>query len=121
MRSIKSVKRICKNEALLIFLIVLSQGVLVEQVHASEKMYMQYCMSCHADDGSGEMPGVPDLTENRQWMRLTESELFKKLDKGFQTPGSVMPMPPRGGAIDISDKHLLDVIRYLHKIVSINK
>ncbi|MCK5335883.1 MAG: cytochrome c [Gammaproteobacteria bacterium] len=119
--NIRSAKRLWKSKVISLSLIVLSQVTLTVQAQASEKLYMQYCVSCHADDGSGEMPGVPDLTEKKDWMLLSETELFQKLNKGFQTPGSTMPMPPRGGAPDLSDKQLLEVIRYLHKVVSINK
>jgi len=95
------------------------QVIYSEQLKADEKLYNQYCMSCHAEDGSGELPGVPDLTENKKWMKLSESELYMKLDKGFQTPGSIMPMPPRGGAVDLTDKQFLEVIRYFHKMISV--
>lgn len=84
-------------------------------VEKPERLYLQYCSSCHADDGAGEMPGVPDLHVNKTWLQRPEAELFNRIEKGFQTPGSPLPMPAKGGAQNLSDQQLLEVIRYMQK------
>jgi len=81
----------------------------------SEKIYMKNCMVCHADDGSGAMPGVADLTESREWLTLSESQLLTRLKKGIQKPGATVTMPPKGGNPDLTDNELKAVINYMRK------
>jgi hypothetical protein len=66
--SIRNVKRLWKSRILPLILLVLSQAILTEKTLASEELYMKYCMSCHADDGSGEMPGVCSKKKPLIWV-----------------------------------------------------
>ena len=72
-------------------------------------------MVCHADDGSGAMPGVSDLSENRTWSTIPESQLLTRLNKGIQTAGSAVSMPPKGGNPDLTDTDLIAIIAYMRK------
>lgn len=78
-----------------------------------EKVFMNNCMVCHADDGSGAMPGVADLTENREWLTLPESQLLSRLKKGIQKPGATVAMPPKGGNTDLTDDDIKAAIAYM--------
>jgi len=78
-----------------------------------EMIYTQNCMVCHADDGSGAMPGVADLTENRGWLTLSESQLLSRLKKGIQKPGATVTMPPKGGNPDLTNDDIKAVITYM--------
>ena len=80
-----------------------------------ELLYMQNCMVCHADDGSGAMPGVFDLTENRNWSTLPEKQLLDQMNKGIQKPGAAVNMPPKGGNPNLKNKDLLTIISYMRK------
>ena len=87
-------------------------------VHADssgKNLFNQNCMICHADDGSGAMPGVSDLTENRNWSTLTNMQLLGRLNQGIQKPGAAMNMPPKGGNPNLTDKDLLLIISYMRK------
>lgn len=81
----------------------------------AEQLYSQNCLVCHAEDGKGAMPGIPDLQESRAWSTLTEQELLARLKQGIQTPGSVMMMPPKGGNPDLTDDNLREIIRYMRE------
>jgi len=94
-------------------IMLLSTNVQAEKI--GELLYMQNCMVCHADDGSGAMPGVFDLTENRNWSTLPEKKLLDKMIKGIQKPGGAMNMPPKGGNPNLKDKDLLKIISYIRK------
>lgn len=87
----------------------------VKATTRGEKLYVQNCMVCHADDGSGAMPGVTDLNENRAWLAMDKKELLKTLTKGIQKPGAMMGMPAKGGNQDLTDKDLTEIIRYMHE------
>lgn len=76
---------------------------------------MNNCVLCHADDGSGAMPGVVDLTENRNWLAFSNTQLLEHVNKGFKTPGSSMAMPPKGGNPELSDKDILSIIEFMRK------
>lgn len=87
----------------------------VKAATRGEKLYTQNCMVCHAGDGSGAMPGVTDLNENRAWLAMDKKELLKTLTKGIQKPGAMMGMPAKGGNQDLTDKDLTEIIRYMHE------
>ena len=87
-------------------------------VHAGshgENLYLQNCMVCHADDGSGAMPGVSDLTENKAWSVIDEGSLLVKLKKGIQKQGATMNMPAKGGNPNLTDKDLKEIINYMRQ------
>ena len=81
----------------------------------SEQIYMQNCMVCHADDGSGTMPGVSDLSENKAWSTIDEGSLLAKLKNGIQKHGATMSMPAKGGNPDLTDDDLRGIIRYMRQ------
>lgn len=85
---------------------------------SSEQLYVQNCMVCHADDGSGAMPGVSDLTENKAWSTIDEESLLAKLKNGIQKKGATMTMPAKGGNPDLTDDDLRGIIRYMHQTFS---
>ena len=82
---------------------------------SSEQLYVQNCMVCHADDGSGAMPGVSDLTENKAWLTIDEGSLLAKLKQGIQKKGATMSMPAKGGNPDLADDDLMGMIRYMRQ------
>jgi len=74
------------------------------------QIYGETCVACHGENGKGAIPGVPDLRQ-----RLTQSDevLMQHMIEGYQSPGSPMPMPPRGGNPDLTDQDMADVLAYL--------
>jgi len=81
-----------------------------------EQLYLQNCMVCHADDGSGAMPGVIDLVKNNSWSTISTTLLLDRLKQDIQTPGTTVMMPPKGGNPDLSDKDILSIIFFMRKI-----
>ncbi|MBD3610097.1 MAG: cytochrome c [Gammaproteobacteria bacterium] len=84
-------------------------------VAAGESVYLQACMACHGADGAGLMPGVPDLTEPQGPLNKSDAELMKNIIGGFQSPGSDMAMPPKGGNPGLSNEDIEAVIRYMRE------
>ena len=74
------------------------------------EIYSQTCIACHGADGNGAIPGVPDFKE-----RLSKSDdiLFQHITEGFQTPGSPMAMPARGGNPDYTNEDLRGALSYI--------
>lgn len=98
---------------LLCFVYFYTPGVMAGM--SGEQLYMQNCMVCHADDGSGAMPGVADLTENKAWSTIEEGSLLAKLKNGIQKKGATMSMPAKGGNPDLTDDDLKRIIHYMRQ------
>jgi len=85
----------------------------VKSEGAGSQLYVQNCMVCHADDGSGAMPGVSDLTEVRTWSSMPENELLARLEKGIQKAEDAISMPPKGGNPELSDDDMKKIIIFM--------
>jgi len=95
------------------FFMIFSVGILADS--KGKQLYIENCMVCHDDDGSGAMPGVSDLSETRTWLAMPTNELLLKLKKGIAKPGSPIAMPPKGGNEKLTDEDMLKVISYMRK------
>jgi len=82
---------------------------------SGKAIYDQTCVACHSTDGKGAFPGVPDLTDKGGRLSKSDSDLFKNVTQGIQSPGSPMAMPPRGGNANLNDEDIQNVIKYLHE------
>lgn len=77
------------------------------------RIFAQACVACHGRDGKGTIPGVPDLTAAGGRLSKPDSVLLRNMINGFQSPGSPMAMPPRGGNPSLSDRDMADVLAHL--------
>lgn len=100
---------------LLFLSFVFCYSISVKAESTGEQLYMNNCMVCHAADGSGAMPGVIDLEENRVWSRLDNKVLLKRLKQGIRTPGARFSMPAKGGNPDLTDNDLNKIIHYMRQ------
>jgi len=78
-------------------------------------IYNQTCIACHAANGKGSFPGVPDLTEKNGRLAQKDEILLDHITNGFQSEGSSMAMPPKGGNQDLTAKNIKDTLLYLRK------
>ncbi len=88
-----------------------------DESHASalsgQEIYQQTCIACHGADGTGAFAGVPDFTDPKGRLSKSDDVLLQHVRNGFQSPGSPMAMPPRGGNSNLTDADLRNVIQYL--------
>lgn len=99
-------------------LILVAASVLHSSVFAADLgkgVYEKTCIVCHGEDGKGAMPGVPDITGKNGPLTQTDTVLMKRMTEGFQSPGSPMAMPPRGGNPELTDKQIHEVLEYLRR------
>lgn len=80
-------------------------------------LYETTCIACHGAAAQGVIPGVPDL---RQGGRLAQSDaqLVANILNGFQTPGSPMAMPPKGGNPSLTVEAAQALVDYLRTLAA---
>lgn len=77
------------------------------------EVYAQTCIACHGADGKGTIEGVPDFTMRGGRLSKADGVLLANIIDGFQSEGSLMAMPPRGGNADLTDQDLADSLAYI--------
>jgi len=85
---------------------------------SGKQVYENNCVACHGENGKGSLPGMPDFTSENGPLSKGDNELLDHIISGFQSPGSPMPMPPRGGNSQISDSDLNTVLSYIRATFS---
>ncbi len=79
------------------------------------KIYKTTCIACHGAKGQGVVPGTPDFRNPNGPLAQSDDILFDHIKNGFQSPGSMMAMPPKGGNPSLSDDDIHAVIAYLRE------
>lgn len=82
---------------------------------SGQGIYSQTCVACHGIDGSGGLPGVPDFNGKNSPLSKSDATLLKHIEEGFQSPGSPMAMPAKGGNPDLNAADLQAVLGYIRE------
>lgn len=77
------------------------------------QIYQETCVACHGENGKGALDGVPDLTAPGGRLSKPDDVLLRHIIDGFQSPGSPMPMPAKGGNPDLTDQDMANVLAYM--------
>lgn len=78
-----------------------------------QSVYEASCVACHGANGRGALPGVPDFTAADGPWTKSDDQLLTNIINGFQSPGSPMPMPARGGNTQLTDAELAATLDYI--------
>lgn len=76
-------------------------------------VYSQTCIACHGADGKGTIPGAPDLSLRGGVLDKPDDILLRHITEGFQSPGSPMAMPPKGGNSALNEVDLEAALAYM--------
>lgn len=79
---------------------------------SGKEIYEGTCIACHGANGKGTLPGVPDL---RVPLKADDAQVLKRMRDGYQSPGSPMAMPAKGGNPALADEDLKAVLAYMRK------
>jgi len=82
---------------------------------SGKQIYEQTCQACHGADGSGSLPGAPDFSSPTGPLSKPDEVLLDNILGGYQTPGSPMAMPAKGGNPNLNAADVHAVLEYLHK------
>ena len=82
-------------------------------VSDGQTIYAQTCIACHGIDGKGAIPGVADFTAKEGPLAKSDAELVQNISEGYQSPGSFMAMPPKGGNSALTEEDIRAVLAYL--------
>jgi len=80
-----------------------------------QAIYERTCIACHGADGNGALPGVPKLGGRNGRLAKSDDVLIKNMIEGFQSPGSPMGMPAKGGDPSLTDADFAAVLQYMRE------
>lgn len=101
----------------LLLIVFVSLSGFVQTAVASEckALYETTCIACHGAKGQGDLPGVPDLAKGGR-LSKPDAELVANILKGFQTKGSPMAMPAKGGNPNLTAEDAKALVIYLRTL-----
>jgi cytochrome c5 len=80
-----------------------------------EETYKKTCVACHAADGKGAFPGTPNFGDSSGALSKSDDVLINHITNGFQSPGSPMAMPPKGGNPNLDESAIKAVLVYIRE------
>lgn len=80
-----------------------------------KETYDKTCIACHGGGGKGAFPGTPDFTSRDGVLTKSDEVLVDHIITGFQSPGSPMAMPPKGGNPNLSATDVAAVLKYIRE------
>lgn len=100
---------------LLVVVLFVTTWVVASASTPGEAVYSQTCIACHGADGKGTFPGIRDLTDVDGPFTKSDEELINNILNGFQSPGSMMAMPPKGGNSNLTEDDIKAVVAFLRR------
>ena len=103
-------------------MLVLAQAASADDSHtapspadpvAGAAVFHQTCVVCHASNGRGTMPGMPDFTRADGVLALPTAELTSRITHGFYDGKAPMAMPVKGDNPNLTQGDIRNVIAYM--------
>ena len=78
-------------------------------------IYERSCAACHGADGGGVLPGTSNFATTDRIFAAGWEVVFRRSRDGYQSPGSPMAMPARGGDSSLTDQDLWNALVYIRQ------
>lgn len=83
-------------------------------------LYETTCIACHGPKAQGAIPGVPNLAQGGS-LAKPDAELAANILNGFQSKGSPMAMPAKGGNPNLTAADAQALVVYLRALARRSK
>jgi len=90
-------------------------AAVISKGETGKETYEKTCVACHGGDGKGAFPGTPDFTSGDGALSKSDSVLIDNITNGFQSEGSPMAMPPKGGNPNLGSSGIKAVLSYIRE------
>ncbi len=87
--------------------------VVIGDVARGQDVYNRTCVACHGENGKGELPGIPDLTQADGPLSKSDDVLLQNMIEGVAKEDAFIEMPPMGGNPDLSEQDIAHVLSYM--------
>ncbi len=94
------------------------EKIITKNVSSGKNIYEKTCVACHGANGKGVLPGAPDFLKSDGVLLKTDKVLINNILNGFQSPGSAMAMPPKGGNQNLTTADIELVLKYIRDTFS---
>lgn len=99
------------------FFLLIASLLLLDTCHAASAaegkvLYEATCIACHGPKAQGAIPGVPDLAKGGR-LSKPDAVLVANILNGFQSKGSPMAMPPKGGNPNLTAADVETLLRFM--------
>ena len=78
-----------------------------------KEIYESSCIACHGADGKGAVPGAANFTDPKGPTSKSDKDLVNHIMNGYQSPGSPMAMPAKGGNANMTEDEAKDSLKYI--------
>lgn len=78
-------------------------------------LYQTTCIACHGPKAQGAIPGVPDLAKGGR-LAKSDAKLVSNILTGFQSKGSPMAMPAKGGNSNLTAADAQALVTYIRTL-----
>ena len=82
-------------------------------------LYETTCIACHGANAQGAIPGVPNLAKGER-LAKPDAELAANILNGFQSKGSPMAMPPKGGNPNLTAADVKALVTYMRTLTGVS-
>lgn len=97
----------------LLFCLIVLATTTSAYAQTGKEVYEKTCIACHGANGKGAIPGAANFTDPKGPISKSDADLLKHMANGYQTPGSPMAMPAKGGNPTLTDDDLKNVLKYI--------
>lgn len=107
-----------EKSLLVALVLILDLGISPPEAKAEssgEDLYFETCSICHGDDGTGAMPGIPDMSGAKGPLWKSDKDLISTIINGVERSDLPTPMPAKGGNDDLDFEKARSILEFMRR------